>query len=196
MKRLIDHTKAAGDTLGGVVEVQVTGLPPGLGSHVQWDRKLDARLAMALMSIQAIKGVEVGLGFEAARRLGSLVHDEIGYDPSVLERGAVTAYVRPTNNAGGLEGGMTTGEPLILRAAMKPIPTLYTPLQSVDIATHEPYEASVERSDTCAVPAALVVAEAVVAIELACAMLDKFGGDSMEEILRNRDGYLASIRSF
>lgn len=196
MKRLIDHTKAAGDTLGGVVEVQVSGLPPGLGSHVQWDRKLDARLTMALMSIQAIKGVEVGLGFEAARRPGSKVHDEIAYDRIAQERGAVTAYVRPTNNAGGLEGGMTTGEPLILRAAMKPIPTLYTPLQSVDIATHEPYEASVERSDICAVPAALVVAEAVVAIELACAVLEKFGGDSMEEIIRNRDGYLASIRSF
>ncbi len=196
MKRLIDHTKAAGDTLGGVVEVQVCGLPPGLGSHVHWDRKLDARLAMALMSIQAIKGVEVGLGFEAARRPGSKVHDEIQYDRTAMERGAVSAYTRPTNNAGGLEGGMTTGEPLILRAAMKPIPTLYTPLGSVDIITHEPYEASVERSDTCAVPAALVVAEAVVAIELAKAVLDKFGGDSMEEIIRNRDGYLASIRSF
>lgn len=196
MRRLIDHTKAAGDTLGGVVEVQVIGLPPGLGSHVQWDRKLDARLAMALMSIQAIKGVEVGLGFETARRPGSRVHDEITYDPAAPGRGAQTAYIRPTNNAGGLEGGMTTGEPLILRAAMKPIPTLYTPLMSVDIVTHEPYEASVERSDTCAVPAALVVAEAVVAIELAVAVLDKFGGDSMEEIIRNRDGYLAGIRSF
>lgn len=196
MKRLIDHAKAAGDTLGGVVEVQVCGLPPGLGSHVQWDRKLDARLAMALMSIQAIKGVEVGLGFEAARRPGSKVHDEIQYDRTAMERGAVSAYTRPTNNAGGLEGGMTTGEPLILRAAMKPIPTLYTPLGSVDIITHEPYEASVERSDTCAVPAALVVAEAVVAIELAKAVLEKFGGDSMEEIIRNRDGYLAYIRSF
>ncbi|CAH2032167.1 chorismate synthase [Trichlorobacter ammonificans] len=196
MKRLIDHAKASGDTLGGVVEVQVTGLPPGLGSHVQWDRKLDARLAMALMSIQAIKGVEVGLGFEAARRPGSQVHDEIGYDPTVLERGVVSGYVRATNNAGGLEGGMTTGEPLILRAAMKPIPTLYTPLRSVDLLTHEPYEASVERSDTCAVPAALVVAEAVVAIELAHAVLEKFGGDSLDEIIRNRDGYLAAVRSF
>lgn len=196
MKRLIDHAKASGDTLGGVVEVQVTGLPPGLGSHVQWDRKLDARLAMALMSIQAIKGVEVGLGFEAARRPGSRVHDEIGYDPAALQRGAASGYVRATNNAGGLEGGMTTGEPLILRAAMKPIPTLYTPLGSVDMLTHEPYEASVERSDTCAVPAALVVAEAVVAIELAGAVLEKFGGDSLEETIRNRDGYLASLRSF
>lgn len=196
MKRLIDHTKAAGDTLGGVVEVQVLGLPPGLGSHAQWDRKLDARLAMALMSIQAIKGVEVGLGFEAARRPGSRVHDEITYDLAALERGAVTAYVRPTNHAGGLEGGMTNGEPLVVRAAMKPIPTLYTPLRSVDLADHQPYEASVERSDTCAVPAALVVAEAVVAIELACALQEKLGGDSIAEMQRNLEGYLASVRNF
>lgn len=196
MKRLIDHTKACGDTLGGVVEVQVLGLPPGLGSHVQWDRKLDARLAMALMSIQAIKGVEIGLGFEVARRPGSQVHDEIMYDQSALLQGAVTAYTRPSNSAGGLEGGMTNGEPLVVRAAMKPIPTLYTPLRSVDIATHEPYEASVERSDTCAVPAALVVAEAVVAVELAQAMLEKFGGDSIDELRRNRDAYLAGLRAF
>lgn len=196
MKRLIDHTKAAGDTLGGVVEVQVLGLPPGLGSHVQWDRKLDARLAMALMSVQAIKGVEVGLGFEAARRLGSQVHDEIMYDQAALERGAATAYVRPTNHAGGLEGGMTNGEPLVVRAAMKPIPTLYTPLRSVDLATHEPYEASVERSDTCAVPAALVVAEAVVAIELVTALQEKFGGDSIAELQGNLEHYLTSLRSF
>lgn len=196
MKHLIDHTKAAGDTLGGVVEVQVLGLPPGLGSHVQWDRKLDARLAMALMSIQAIKGVEVGLGFEAARRPGSQVHDEITYNPAVLEQGATTAYVRPTNHAGGLEGGMTNGEPLVVRAAMKPIPTLYTPLRSVDLATHQPYEASVERSDTCAVPAALVVAEAVVAIELVCGLQEKFGGDSVEELCRNLKGYLAAVRTF
>lgn len=196
MKRLIDHTKAAGDTLGGVVEVQVLGLPPGLGSHVQWDRKLDARLAMALMSIQAIKGVEIGMGFDVARQPGSKVHDEIMYDPTAVERGAVTAYVRPTNHAGGLEGGMTNGEPLVVRAAMKPIPTLYTPLRSVDLLTHEPYEASVERSDTCAVPAALVVAEAVVAIELASALQEKFGGDSVAELQRNMAGYLESLRTF
>jgi len=196
MKRLIDHTKAIGDTLGGVVEVQVLGLPPGLGSCMQWDRKLDARLAMALMSIQAIKGVEIGLGFEAARRPGSKVHDEIAWNPARLQQGELISYQRPTNHAGGLEGGMTNGEPLVLRAAMKPIPTLYTPLQSVDIESHEPYEASVERSDTCAVPAALVVAEAVVAIELAQALLEKFGGDSLDEIRRNRDGYLAGLRDF
>ena len=196
MKRLIDHAKASGDTLGGVVEVQVTGLPPGLGSHVQWDRKLDARLAMALMSVQAIKGVEVGLGFEAARRPGSEVHDGINYDASAPGCGRPSSYIRPTNNAGGLEGGMTNGEPLVLRAAMKPIPTLYKPLRSVDISTHEPYDASVERSDTCAVPAALVVAEAVVAIELASAFMEKFGGDSIQEILRNRDAYLDCLRGF
>jgi len=196
MKRLIDHTKSIGDTLGGVVEVQVLGLPPGLGSHVQWDRKLDARLAMALMSIQAIKGVEIGLGFEASRLPGSRVHDEIAWSPARLQQGELTSYRRPTNHAGGLEGGMTNGEPLVVRAAMKPIPTLYTPLQSVDIVTHEPYEASVERSDTCAVPAALVVAEAVVAIELAQALLEKFGGDSLDEIRRNKDSYLAGLRDF
>lgn len=186
MKRAIDAAKASGDTLGGVVEVQVTGVPPGLGSYVQWDRKLDARLAMALMSIQAIKGVEVGIGFDAARRPGSRVHDEIFYD---------AGYRRNSNNAGGIEGGMSNGEPIIVRAAMKPIPTLYSPLRSVDMRTHEPFEATVERSDTCAVPAALVVAEAVVAIEIADALLGKFGGDSIFEIRRNLEGYREQIRN-
>lgn len=186
MKRAIDAAKSAGDTLGGVVEVQVIGVPPGLGSHVQWDRKLDARLAMALMSVQAIKGVEVGIGFDAARRPGSRVHDEIVYD---------NGYRRTGNNAGGIEGGMSNGEPIVVRAAMKPIPTLYSPLRSVDLRTHEPFEATVERSDTCAVPAALVVAEAVVAIEIADALLEKFGGDSIFEIRRNLAGYLEQIRN-
>jgi len=186
MKLAIDVAKAAGDTLGGVVEVQVQGVPAGLGSYVHWDRKLDARLAMALMSIQAIKGVEVGIGFEAARRPGSRVHDEIYYD---------NGYCRDTNNAGGIEGGMSNGEPIVLRAAMKPIPTLYKPLRSVDMRTHEAFEATVERSDTCAVPAALVVAEAVVAIEIADALLEKFGGDSVVEIRRNLEGYLGQIRN-
>ncbi len=185
MKRAIDAAKSCGDTLGGVVEVQVVGVPPGLGSYVQWDRKLDARLAMALMSVQAIKGVEVGIGFESASRPGSLVHDEIFYDDG---------YYRGSNNAGGIEGGMTNGEPIIVRAAMKPIPTLYSPLRSVDMVTHEPFEATVERSDTCAVPAALVVAKAVVAIEIANALLEKFGGDSVVEIRRNLEGYLEQIR--
>ncbi|MDU0459599.1 MAG: chorismate synthase [Geobacteraceae bacterium] len=186
MKLAIDVAKAAGDTLGGVVEVQVQGVPAGLGSYVHWDRKLDARLAMALMSIQAIKGVEVGIGFEAARRPGSRVHDEISYD---------NGYCRDTNNAGGIEGGMSNGEPIVLRAAMKPIPTLYKPLRSVDMRTHQAFEATVERSDTCAVPAALVVAEAVVAIEIADALLEKFGGDSVVEIRRNLEGYLGQIRN-
>jgi len=186
MKLEIDSAKDSGDTLGGVVEVQVLGVPSGLGSYVHWDRKLDARLAMALMSIQAIKGVEVGIGFESARRPGSQVHDEISYKDG---------YCRDTNNAGGIEGGMTNGEPIILRAAMKPIPTLYKPLRSVDMRTHEAFEATVERSDTCAVPAALVVAEAVVAIEIANALLEKFGGDSVVEVKRNIEGYLEQIRN-
>lgn len=186
MKRAVDAAQAGGDTLGGVVEVQVVGVPPGLGSYVQWDRKLDARLAMALMSIQAIKGVEVGLGFDAASRPGSRVHDEIFYQDG---------YRRHSNNAGGIEGGMSNGEPIVVRAAMKPIPTLYSPLRSVDMRTHEPFEATVERSDTCAVPAALVVAEAVVAIEIANALLEKFGGDSVVEMRRNLEGYREQIRS-
>jgi chorismate synthase len=195
MMRVIDQAKSGGDTLGGVVEVQVAGVPPGLGSYVQWDRKLDARLAMALMSIQAIKGVELGIGFEVARLPGSQVHDEIFRDAARLEEGAAGAYIRNTNRAGGIEGGMSNGEPILLRAAMKPIPTLYAPLRSVDIRTHEPFEAVVERSDTCAVPACLVVAEAVVAIEIANAFLEKFGGDSLREIRRNYDGYREQIRN-
>ncbi len=186
MKRTIDAAQSGGDTLGGVVEIQVIGVPPGLGSYVQWDRKLDARLAMALMSVQAIKGVEVGIGFEASRRPGSRVHDEIFYKDG---------YYRSSNNAGGIEGGMSNGEPIVVRAAMKPIPTLYSPLRSVDMITHEPFEATVERSDTCAVPAALVVAKAVVAIEIANALLEKFGGDSIVEIRRNLEGYREQIRS-
>jgi chorismate synthase len=194
IKGAIDSAKADGDTLGGVLEVQVLGCPPGLGSYVQWDRKLDARLAMALMSIQAIKGVGVGIGFEAARRPGSKVHDEIFRDSARPEQGATGAYYHVTNNAGGIEGGMSNGEPILLRAAMKPIPTLYKPLRSVDLRSHEPFEAAVERSDTCAVPAALVVAEAVVAMEIANAFLEKFGGDSLTEIRRNYDGYREQVK--
>ncbi|MBI1920900.1 MAG: chorismate synthase [Geobacter sp.] len=196
MKRLVDGAKDAGDTLGGVVEVIVSGLPPGLGSHVQWDRKLDARLAMAVMSIQAIKGVEIGMGFEAARKPGSQVHDEIYYDSERMLKGAQTGFYRRTNNAGGLEGGITNGEDLVVRAAMKPIPTLYKPLKSVDMQTKEQFEATVERSDVCAVPAAAVVAEAVVAVELANAFLEKFGGDSILEIRRNFEAYLEYLRNF
>ncbi len=196
MKKKIDEAKEAGDTLGGVIEVNVCGVPAGLGSHVQWDRKLDARLAMALMSIQAIKGVEVGIGFEVAKRPGSLVHDEIYYDNTRVQCGEQSGFFRNTNNAGGIEGGISNGEPIIVRAAMKPIPTLYKPLKSVDIDSKEPFEATVERSDVCAVPAAAVVAEAVVAIEIANAFLEKFGGDSISEIKRNYQGYLDYLKEF
>lgn len=192
MKHLIDNMKEAGDTVGGVVEIVVTGVPVGLGSHAQWDRKLDARLAMALMSIQAFKGVEIGLGFEAARRPGSQVHDEIFYG----DCGGGPGFYRTANNAGGIEGGMTNGEQIVLRGAMKPIPTLYKPLRSVDIDTKEPFEATVERSDACAVPAAAVVAEAVAAIEVAGAFMEKFGGDSIGETRRNYEGYLTQLRNF
>lgn len=176
----IDRAKEAGDSLGGVFEVVVTGLPVGLGSHVHWDRRLDGRLAQALMSIQAIKGVEIGLGFESAYRSGSEVHDEIFFE----EQGK-GAYSRRTNRAGGLEGGMTNGEPLILRAAMKPIPTLTKPLRSVHVRSKEAVSAHRERSDVCAVPAASIVGEAVVAFTLADAFLEKFGGDRVEECGRN-----------
>ena len=192
----IDRAKAAGDTLGGVVQVRVTGVPVGLGSHVQWDRRLDARLACAMMSIQAFKGVEVGAGYDAARRPGSLVHDEIFFDRTRLEDGAKTGFYRTSNNAGGLEGGISNGEEIVVSGAMKPIPTLYKPLQSVDIVTKEPFEATVERSDVCAVPAASVVAEAVVAIEMAVAFMDKFGGDSMAETARNYASYLEYLQNF
>lgn len=188
MKDHIDAMKAAGDSVGGVVEVIVTGAPPGLGSHVQWDRKLDARLAMALMSIQAIKGVEIGIGFAAAASPGSKVHDEIFYNK------AEQHYFRRTNAAGGIEGGMSNGADIIVRAAMKPIPTLYKPLKTVDMDTKEQIEATVERSDVCAVPAASVVAEAVIAIEIAAAFLDKFGGDSIAEIERNYQGYVQYLK--
>jgi chorismate synthase len=195
MKSLVDRARESGDSVGGIIEVTVSGVPVGLGSHVQWDRKLDARLAMAVMSIQAIKGVEVGVGFDSARRPGSLVHDEIYYDSSRIARGERTGYFRKTNNAGGIEGGITNGEDVIIRAAMKPIPTLYKPLMSVDLSTREPVEATVERSDVCAVPAAAVVMEAVVALEIANAFLEKFGGDSLVEIHRNFDGYVEYLKS-
>ncbi len=181
LKSLIDATGKSGDTLGGIVEVRAEGLPFGLGSHAQWDRKLDGRLAQAVMSIQAIKGVEIGLGFEAARRLGSQVHDPIGYNPAEIETPNL-GYVRATNHAGGLEAGMTNGQPLILRAAMKPISTLRKPLPSINMMTKQPEDASYERSDICALSAASVIVENVVAFELAAALVDKFGGDSVHEM--------------
>ncbi len=175
MKAKIREAKEAGDTLGGVFEVVVTGAPVGLGSHIQWDRRLDAKLAAAMMSIQAVKGVEIGEGFGYAELPGSRAHDEMFYD----ETGRV---VRKTNHAGGLEGGMTNGEPIVLRAVMKPIPTLMQPLHSVDIAARQPVLASKERSDVCAVSAASVVGEAMTAIVVAGAVTEKFGGDAMRDV--------------
>lgn len=185
----IDAAKEDGDTLGGIVEVIIEGVPVGLGSHVQWDRKLDGRIAQAVLSIQAFKGVEFGIGFEAAERRGSNVHDEILY----TEDGG---FRRATNRAGGFEGGMTTGAPIVVRGVMKPISTLYKPLQSVDIDTKETFTAQVERSDTCAVPAAGVIMENVIAWEVANAFLDKFGGDSLEEIRRNYESFLQQVREY
>jgi len=181
VKTLIDRTGKEGDTLGGVLEVRVEGLPFGLGTHAQWDRKLDGRLAQAVMAVQAIKGVEIGLGFEAARRPGSQVHDPIHYDATQINTESL-GYTRPTNNAGGLEAGMTNGQPLIIRAAKKPISTLRKALESVNLDTKQPETASYERSDVCAVPAASVILENVVAFEVACALVDKFGGDSLAEM--------------
>lgn len=181
VRQQIDAAREAGDTLGGVIEVRVEGLPFGLGSHAQWDRKLDARLAAAVMSVQAIKGVEIGLGFRAAALPGSRVHDAIRFDASQAES-TTLGYDRPTNHAGGLEAGMTNGQPLVLRAAMKPISTLQSPLESIDMKTREPSMASYERSDICAVPAASVILQSVVALEIGAALIDKFGGDSVSEI--------------
>jgi chorismate synthase len=178
----IDAAKKAGDTLGGVVEIVALGVPVGLGSHVSWDRKLDGQLAQALMSIPAVKGVEIGLGFEAARRMGSEVHDAI-----------LPGFTRASNRAGGTEGGMTTGEPLVVRAAMKPISTLMQPLATVDLASHETAKAQSERSDVTAVPAVGVIGEAMVAIVLAQAAQEKFGGDSLSEMRRNFDGYRQAV---
>lgn len=184
----IDEARKAGDTLGGIYTVVVEGCPVGLGTHVQWDRKLEGRLCWALMSIQAMKGVEVGLGFEMARRRGSEAHDEIFHDP---KRG----FYRGSNNAGGFEGGMTNGERLVLSVAMKPISTLMKPLRSVNVETKEPFKAEVIRSDVTAVPAAGVAGEAVVAIEVASALAEKFGGDSLREMKDNFNRYVEYVRS-
>jgi chorismate synthase len=189
MIEAIDAAKGKGDTLGGVFEVVALGCPVGLGSYVHWDRKLDGRLTQAFCSIHAIKGAEVGMGFEAARRPGSEVHDEILFDPA-------GGFTRGSNSAGGLEGGVTNGQPVVVRAAMKPISTLRRPLRSVDLETKAPVEAVVERSDVCAVPAAGVVGEAMMAIVLAQAFLEKFGGDSLEEIRRNYGAYQEYLKSW
>jgi chorismate synthase len=190
MKDAIREAAHAGDTLGGVFEVVAIGVMPGLGSHVQWDRKLDGRLAQALMCIQAMKGVEIGAGFGAARSRGSEVHDAIHYDAQARR------FVRPTNRAGGLEGGITNGEPVVCRVAMKPIATLKKALKSVDVRTKEAYDAAFERSDVCAVAAASVVGEAMVCIVLADALLEKFGGDSMPELARNVAGFRAQLADY
>jgi chorismate synthase len=186
----IDAAKRAGNTLGGICEVVVDGLPVGLGSHVSWDRKLDGRIGAAILSIPAVKGVEIGMGFQASRVHGSEVHDEIELAPGRTRAGNVR---RKSNNAGGLEGGITTGEPLVVRVAMKPISTLMRPLGTVDVATGSAASATAERSDVTAVPAMGVIAEAMLALVLADAMLEKFGGDSLLEVQRNLDGYLSHI---
>jgi len=190
MLAAIDECKERGDTLGGVVEVMATGLPPGLGSYVHYDRKLDGRLGQALLSLQSAKGVEIGLGFRMARLAGSQVHDEIFLDEKTGE------YVRRTNNAGGTEGGMTSGAPLVARVAFKPLSTLMSPLHSIDLRSKSEAVAAIERSDVCAIPAAAVIAECVVANELACVFLEKFGGDSLAEIRRNFEGYLRHVKEF
>jgi chorismate synthase len=200
--RRIDAAKQAGDTLGGEVEVVARGVVVGLGSHVSWDRKLDGRLAGMLMSIPAVKAVEIGMGFEASRRPGSEVHDPIEASPPGLAGPAAppprgpdsrAGFRRPTNNAGGLEGGITTGEPVVVKVGMKPISTLMSPLPTVDLTSGQPAKAVSERSDITAVPAMGVIAEALVALVLADAMLEKFGGDSLPEMRRNYDGYIAAL---
>jgi len=187
VKELIDQTKKAGDTIGGVVEVRTDNVPAGLGSYVQWDRKLDGKIAQIMMSINAFKGVEFGIGFEAARQPGSKVMDEIIWDDG---------YSRTSNHLGGFEGGMTNGEQIIVRGVMKPIPTLYKPLMSVDIDTKEPYKASVERSDSTAVPAASVVAEHVVATVLAEEILEKFSSDTIDDLKQAVSEYREEIKNF
>ena len=181
MKAAIDAARDAGDTLGGVVECVATGVPPGLGSHTQWTEKLDGRLARAVMSIQAIKAVEIGLGMAVGERPGSQVHDPIAYDPKQRDA-ACLGFVRPTNNAGGIEGGMTNGAPVVVRAAMKPIATLGRGMPSVDLKTKKAQDATYERSDVCAMPAASVIVEAVVATELAAALVATFGGDTLRQM--------------
>ena len=190
MKDAIRAAAHAGDTLGGVFEVVATGVPAGLGSHAQWDRKLDGRLAQALMSIPAIKAVEVGDGVEGAKRPGSRVHDPIGYDSEARR------FTRPSNRAGGVEGGITNGEPVLCRGHMKPISTLKSALRSVDVVTKQAFDAAHERSDICAVAAASVVGEAMVALTLADAVLEKHGGDSLRELLRNARGFAEQARGY
>jgi len=190
----IDRMADEGDTLGGILEVRVDGLPFGLGTHAQWDRKLDGRLAQAVMAVQAIKGVEIGMGFEAARRRGSEVHDPIHYAPELTHLPHL-GYIRPSNNAGGLEGGMTNGQSLILRAAKKPISTLRKPLDSIRMEDKQPHRANYERSDVCAISAAAIIIEHVVAFEIATALVEKFGGDSVAELKARYDLFQTMARN-
>ena len=193
MREFINQQKAAKDTAGGIVEAHVIGCPIGLGSCMSGDGRLDSRIAAAVLAIQAFKGVEFGMGFEVARRPGSQVHDEIIFDPKLRDTPSL-GFVRPTNNAGGLEGGMTNGMPVVVRGAMKPISTLGKPLRSVDLNTKQPSEAGWERSDIAAIGAASVIMENVVAFEIARALVEKFGGDSMTEMKANYDHYLQTAR--
>ncbi len=188
-RRAIDEAKERGESLGGVFEVFALGVPPGFGSHIQWDKRVDGRIAQAMMSVQAIKGVEIGLGFESGERFGSEVHDEIGWSETY-------GYFRYSNNLGGTEGGITNGMPVVVRCVMKPIPTLTKPLRSVDIQTKEEVKAGKERSDVVAVPAASVVGEAMLAIVLADALLEKLGGDFMEEIKDRFERYIQHVKNF
>jgi chorismate synthase len=192
MKEEVDQALKTGDSVGGVFEVVACHVPPGLGTYAQWDERLDARLAAAVMSLQAVKAVEIGAGISAASSAGSKVHDEIGYEKS----GSFAGFTRSRNNAGGTEGGVSNGEEIRVRGYLKPISTLRRPLQSVDFATREPVKAAYERSDVCVVPAAGVAAEAMVALTLAGCALDKFGGDSIGETLRNFKGYLEQLRNY
>ena len=188
-KELIDKAKEKGESLGGVFEVFAVGVPPGLGSHIQWDKRIDGRIAQAMMSVQAIKGVEIGLGFETSKKFGSEVHDEIGWSEE-------SGFFRYSNNLGGTEGGITSGMPIVVRVAMKPIPTLKNPLKSVDINTKEELKAGKERTDVVAVPAASVVGEAMLAIVLTDAFLEKFGGDFLEEIKERFEIYKEYLKRF
>jgi chorismate synthase len=190
MKGVVDHTYRTGDTVGGIFEVIARGLPAGLGSHITWDSRLDGRLAQAIVSMQAVKGVEVGYAREGAAAFGSAVQDTIHYDR------AGQRFTRGANRAGGLEGGITNGQDVLVRGYLKPISTLRRPLESVDLATHEPAAAAYERSDVCVVPAAGVIGEAMVAIVLAQAFIEKFGGDSLGETKRNYDSYLEQVKNF
>ena len=196
MKAEVDHALKTGDSVGGVFEVRAHNVPPGLGTYANWDERLDALLAAAVMSLQAVKGVEIGVGIAAAHSHGSAVHDEIGYGKQDKKNGAFTGFRRKANRAGGIEGGVSNGEDIVVRGYLKPISTLRRPLESVDFATREPVKAAYERSDVCVVPAAGVGAEAMVALTLARCALEKFGGDSVGELKRNFAGYLEQLRNF